>query len=607
LDKKIKKKQRKEIRKAMNKREKKFYDQQKKNLSNIFDRKLTFEEPFYLRDSDQIIMDEATISGKVEQFFKKIYTQNETDIAAQQEILDNVDENIYNNIMDKISMEEMTNTIKKLGNHKAPGESQITNDLLKIIKKQSYLDKLLIILNNMMEIEQLPEEVNLAKVILIPKREDWDGDISKTRPITLNDSIKKLFSLILTNRLTKIINRHNVLKGNNFGFRENHSTKDPLSIIRLLIDDARESKEKLYMASLDVQKAYDLVPFKSIIQALKRIKVPEIFIKNVIKILQRNVFIETPAGTTNILNAQRGLPQGDPMSPILWNIFYDELLIKLQEFQGYNINQEISIPVLAYADDIHPISKCATELQEMLGEIETFLKSHNMYLNAHKSKILTNDDTVDFNFVINNQIIKIIPKDELVRILGVFWSLDGKYKKTIQKTIEDLERQISAIQYKYIPGKIMTHIINTVIIPTIAYRLQYTPTSNTHLKKIDAKLRKLAKRKCKLPKNTKKDVFYDKNYGINLFSIKDTIQNQLITDISVLLRGETITSKILKTMLDKLQKETFSPIPLYTKPIPSKNKFSTQNTTQKTIEDLERQISAIQYKYIEPALPWFLN
>jgi hypothetical protein len=56
-----------------------------------------------------------------------------------------------------------------------------------------------------------------------------------------------------------------------------------------------------------------------------------------------------------------------------------------------------------------------------------------------------------------------------------------------------------------------------------------------------------------------------------LFSIKYTIQNQLITDISVLLNGETITSNILKTMLDKLQKETFTPISLYTKP----NKLST--------------------------------
>ncbi len=85
-------------------------------------------------------------------------------------------------------------------------------------------------------------------------------------------------------------------------------------------------------SSLDGQKAYDSVPFKSIIQALKRIKVPEIFIKNVIKILQRNVYSETPAGKTNILNAQRGLPQGDPMSPILWNIFYDELLLQQVRF-----------------------------------------------------------------------------------------------------------------------------------------------------------------------------------------------------------------------------------------------------------------------------------
>jgi hypothetical protein len=98
-----------------------------------------------------------------------------------------------------------------------------------------------------------------------------------------------------------------------------------LIITRTIIDDAKISKKDLYIGSLDFQKAYDSVPFASIQQSLKRIKVPNSFINNILKILNRNVFIESPADRTNIFKAQRGLPQGDTMSPILWNIFYDSL------------------------------------------------------------------------------------------------------------------------------------------------------------------------------------------------------------------------------------------------------------------------------------------
>jgi hypothetical protein len=107
------------------------------------------------------------------------------------------------------------------------------------------------------------------------------------------------------------------------------------------------------------------VPFNSIFQSLKRLKIPDSFIDQVKKLLERSVCIDTlifpiildtPIGTTRIIHVEKGLPQGDPMSPILWNIFYDALLVELQELKGYTFTNNVQISNLAYADDIHPIS-----------------------------------------------------------------------------------------------------------------------------------------------------------------------------------------------------------------------------------------------------------
>jgi hypothetical protein len=222
---------------------------------------------------------------------------------------------------------------------------------------------------------------------LIPKKEDWNGELSNIRPITLINTIKKLFSALITKRLTDIIDTQDLLKGANFGFRQNHSTKNPLLILRTIIDDAKLTKKPLYSATLDVQKAYDTVPFESIILSLKRLHIPDNFIHQIHKIIQRNVVIETPLGSTETIHAERGLPQGDPISPILWNIFYDPLLIELQSKSGYKLNTDTLIQVLAYADDIHPISESPSELQEMITSIDKFLSNNNMCLNAKKSNL----------------------------------------------------------------------------------------------------------------------------------------------------------------------------------------------------------------------------
>ena len=128
------------------------------------------------------------------------------------------------------------------------------------------------------------------------------------------------------------------------------------------------------------------------------------------------------------------------------------------------------------------------ELQEMINIIQEFLSNNNMNLNAKKSKIISNQKNVDFSFYINNQLIEMIDKSDLVRILGVHWTLDGSYKKTLKKVKDDFLRQISAITHKYSPGKIMTHLVNTVIIPQLIYKLQCIPISQSFLEKIYARL-----------------------------------------------------------------------------------------------------------------------
>ena len=87
-----------------------------------------------------------------------------------------------------------------------------------MIKNLSLLvNKSLLHLANMcLEISDIPDDWKNAQIYPIPKPYDWEHDITKTRPITLLETVRKLIVKIITNRLSQTIAQQRILRGNNF-------------------------------------------------------------------------------------------------------------------------------------------------------------------------------------------------------------------------------------------------------------------------------------------------------------------------------------------------------------------------------------------------------
>lgn len=117
--------------------------------------------------------------------------------------------------MDEISYEELQEVVNQTNNWKALGLSGISYDH---IKHSGNIMKTLILslMNICLKTQKLPEDWLHRCVYPIPKKEEWEGDIKLIRPITLIKCCRKLFFKIITNRLTKILKVHNILRGYNF-------------------------------------------------------------------------------------------------------------------------------------------------------------------------------------------------------------------------------------------------------------------------------------------------------------------------------------------------------------------------------------------------------
>ena len=70
---------------------------------------------------------------------------------------------------------------------------------------------------------------------------------------------------------------------------------------------------------------------------------------------------------TNWFDVPNGVRQGDPLSPNLFNIFINELVKYLKSLKiGIDIEHDLKISVLLYADDIILLGSDEAELQSLL-------------------------------------------------------------------------------------------------------------------------------------------------------------------------------------------------------------------------------------------------
>ena len=98
---------------------------------------------------------------------------------------------------------------------------------------------------------------------------------------------------------------------------------EPIQLLNNICEDARDNKKELWILLQDTAKAYDSISIKMIERAMKRIKIPE---KMIYLILQpfKDRSISQPIIAKDEIN------QGETIFPLLWRIFYDPLLCKIQ-------------------------------------------------------------------------------------------------------------------------------------------------------------------------------------------------------------------------------------------------------------------------------------
>jgi len=185
--------------------------------------------------------------------------------------------------------EEVQEAIRGLKVSKAPGPNGIPNRALKHLPHRA-VSLLVLIFNAILLSHHLPTAWKHARVISILKPGNDPALPSSYRPISLLDTIGKLFEKILLARILHEISVRGLMRDDQFGFTPRHSTS--LQLIRLVERITRNFGDKRLSGAvfLDVGKAFDTVWINGLLYKLTLLNFPSYIVHTISSYLRGRTF-----------------------------------------------------------------------------------------------------------------------------------------------------------------------------------------------------------------------------------------------------------------------------------------------------------------------------
>jgi len=140
---------------------------------------------------------------------------------------------------------------------------------------------------------------------------------------------------------------------------------------------------------VDLKKAYDSVNRALLFDKLEQLGISSKMIR-ALRSLYNNVqsCIKLNGSLTDWFSVNTGLKQGCIISPLLFNIYINELIDAIKALNvGIDIGNE-KVCILLYADDVVFLCENEKDLQKMLNTLESWCYSNKINVNLEKSKIV---------------------------------------------------------------------------------------------------------------------------------------------------------------------------------------------------------------------------
>ena len=440
-----------------------------------------------------------------------------------------------------ISPGEVKAQLKRLPASSAPGPDRLPYKVWKAIDPEG------VILARIFEVcrreKKVPSAWKKSTTILIFKKGD-EALPGNWRPISLQNAVYKVYAAIWGRRLAGWASETGAVSPAQKGFVPGEGCLEHSFLVRSMMEDARRRHRPLHLVWFDLRNAFGSVPHNLIWYGMRKLGVPEEALSILMDIYEGSTFtIQTAEGATNDIPQARGVKQGCPLSPLIFNLTIEGLIrgIQSSDARRYSFTESLEVKCLAYADDLAIAASSEEDVEAMLARLEEFTRWAHMDFNVAKCASLSTTYrrgkrvVLERQFHLGGQAIPAMEWEDRYKHLGVL--LGPNPDSCLDKLAADFRQDTQRLFESGLADWMKIEAFKEFVVPKLDYAIRSTLAHKNWAVKLDKYVRKTVKQALGLPSRSCDAIFYvpTAKGGLGLRSIADELGNLLITQATKML------------------------------------------------------------------------
>lgn len=389
-------------------------------------------------------------------------------------------------LCEPFEQDDVRRAIARLAPFKAPGPSGIPNVAIK--SAHAFLGPVLLeVLRVSLACGHFPTPWKSYSTVTLRKPGKSDYTVAKAyRPVALEDTLGKVLESVIATRLSALAEAHQLLPATQFGGRPGRTTTDAVLFLTQKVKDAWRTGRVASLLLMDISQAFPTVPHPTLLAKLTDAGLPRTLVDWVRSFLtERTTTLSFDDFTSPPQLVPLGIPQGSPLSPILYLLFNADLL---------QLPSKPSDPTSGFIDDTAKLV-VSNSVAHNIGTLNSFLRQADRWGVTNGSrydyqkfqlihfwgrKTRPASMEVDLRFRAH-----VIQPTACVRYLGVLLDEKLSFKFHAEQALARGTRTLGAVGRLRIPHGYMRQLILAMVFPRIEYALLtwYEPVTEGQYRK----------------------------------------------------------------------------------------------------------------------------
>ena len=342
---------------------------------------------------DSTITDPFTILSEQKRFYQDLYSSgnNRTAKYDAKSFLSNLNipklkEEQKQACEGKILLEECELILETFSSNKAPGNDGIPIEFygkLWPLISEPFIK----CVNECFEKGEMSFSQKQAVITLVEKKGKDRTLLENWRPISLVNVDAKIMSKVIASRIKNVL--PSIVHYNQTGFVKDRYIGETIRSIFDIMEFTVTENIPGLMIFIDFQKAFDSVEWDFILNCLEAFNFGPDFI-HWVKTFYKNIqsCVINNGNTSDYFLLERGVRQGDPLSPYIFVLAAEALAIAVCQdvtIKGISVGGE-ETKLLQYADDMITVLADVNSAQALFDLLEIFKKASGLMMNFTKTE-----------------------------------------------------------------------------------------------------------------------------------------------------------------------------------------------------------------------------